>query len=143
MHRTQVERLLPHAGAMCLIDTVLAWDREHIICETARHRAIDNPLRAHGRLAAIHAIEFAAQAMAAHRRLADAEADMPARGLLVSVRDCSFAVGRLDDCENALVVEAIRIAATANAITYRFTVGPAGHPLAQGRACVALVTASL
>jgi len=43
----------------------VAWDRDRIVCHSFHHQASDNPLRARGRLPAIHAIEFAAQAMAA------------------------------------------------------------------------------
>ena len=37
--RTQIERLVPHAGAMCLLDAVMAWDSSSIDCTSARPTA--------------------------------------------------------------------------------------------------------
>jgi len=33
--KAAIRRLIPHAGAMCLLDTVIAWDETSITCETA------------------------------------------------------------------------------------------------------------
>ncbi len=137
--RAGVARLVPHAGAMCLLDAVVTWDRDHIVCHTERHRAADNPLRAGDRLSAIHAIEFAAQAMAVHQRLAGERTDLPRYGLLVSVRQCAFFTDRLDTCALPLVIEATRVAATTEAFTYLFTVGQEGAALVTGRASILLV----
>ena len=54
---------------MCLLDEVLSWDLQRISCRSASHRAADNPLRAHGRLGAACAIEYAAQTVAVHGAL--------------------------------------------------------------------------
>ncbi|MEP7182210.1 MAG: hydroxymyristoyl-ACP dehydratase [Betaproteobacteria bacterium] len=139
--RRDIAALVPHAGAMSLLDAVMAWDDGHIVCHSGRHRAEDNPLRDGDRLAAVHAIEFAAQAMAAHQRLTSARVTRPQYGLLVSVRQCTFATDRLEACASPLVIEATRIAATTEALTYRFTVGPAGNVLVAGRASVLLAAA--
>jgi len=137
--RAEVARLLPHAGAMCMLDSVVEWDDERIVCHSDRHRAPDNPLRADARLAAIHAIEFAAQAMAIHHRLMNRVSRVPRHGLLVSVRQCTLAAQRLDDAPSPLVIEATRVAVTDDAFTYRFTVGTPESPLVTGRASVLLV----
>ena len=137
--RAEIARLVPHAGAMCLLDTVVAWDRDRIVCHSFRHQASDNPLRTRERLPAIHAIEFAAQAMAAHHYLTGGRASTPRHGLLVSVRQCRFAADRLDTCASPLVIEAIRVAATVESLTYRFTVGPAEMAVVEGRVSVLLV----
>ena len=126
--RDAIADLIPQRGEMCLLDAVVHWDHERIVCHSERHVAADNPLRAHGRLAAIHAIEFAAQAMAVHQRLTAMRRHAPGYGLLVSVRQCTFAIDRLDGCASPLVIEAHRLAASADAITYRFEVGAAGGP---------------
>jgi predicted hotdog family 3-hydroxylacyl-ACP dehydratase len=139
IERADITRLVPHAGAMCLLDAVVTWDRDRIVCHSFRHRATDNPLRADDRLCAIHAIEFAAQAMAAHHRLASEPATAPRYGLLVSIRQCTFASDRLDTCAAPLVIEATRVAAMAQALTYRFTVGPAETAVVAGRASVLLL----
>jgi predicted hotdog family 3-hydroxylacyl-ACP dehydratase len=136
----RVAELVPHQGAMCLLDVVVAWDRERIVCHSERHRALDNPLREHGRLSSLHAIEFAAQAMAAHQRLAVETARRARYGLLMSVRQCSFFCDRLDTLASPLMIEATRVAASAEALTYAFDVGCAGEPIAKGRASVLLVS---
>jgi predicted hotdog family 3-hydroxylacyl-ACP dehydratase len=137
--RAEIARLVPHAGSMCLLDAVVAWDRDRIVCHSFRHQASDNPLRACERLPAIHAIEFAAQAMAVHHRLTREPATTPQYGLLVSVRQCTFESDRLDTCASPLVIEAIRVAAMAESMTYRFTVGPAETTVVAGRASVLLL----
>jgi predicted hotdog family 3-hydroxylacyl-ACP dehydratase len=124
---------------MCFLDAVVAWDRARIVCHSARHRAGDNPLRAADRLSAVHAIEFAAQAMAVHQRLSADGTKPPSYGLLVSLRQCTFASDRLDTCPSPLVIEATRIASTADALTYRFTVGAADASIVAGRASVLLI----
>jgi len=139
INREDIARLVPHAGAMCLLDSVVVWDRARIVCHSARHSAGDNPLRARGQLSSINAIEFAAQAMAVHQRLSAEGTTSPSYGLLVSVRDCTFVTDRLDICPAPLVIEATRIASTAEALTYRFVVGAADTPIAMGRASVLLV----
>lgn len=131
-----IAKLIPHQGAMCLLDTIVRWDGDTIVCESARHRAPDNPLRAHGRLSVLHAIEFAAQAMAAHQCLTGGQSTAPRYGLLISVRECTFARERLDDCASPLTIETKRIASTADALTYRFAVSAAGEAVADGRASV-------
>ena len=138
MTRDAIAQLIPHRGEMCLLDAVVRCDSASIVCHSTRHLAADNPLRAHGRLSAIHAIEFAAQAMAAHHRLTSETSGGPRSGLLVSVRQCTFAADRLDDCDSPLVIEAHQLAASADAITYRFEVGAAGAPAVAGRASIAL-----
>ena len=55
--------LLPHAGTARMIERVLRWDGDRIVVATTRHRAAENPLRRDGRLAAVHLVEFAAQAV--------------------------------------------------------------------------------
>jgi predicted hotdog family 3-hydroxylacyl-ACP dehydratase len=138
MPRDAIADLIPHNGEMCLLDTIERWDRECIVCHTTRHVSANNPLLAQGRLSAIHAIEFAAQAMAAHHRLAGESSGTPRFGLLVSVRQCTFATDRLDKCGSPLVIEAHQLAASPDAITYRFEVGAAGAPVVAGRASIIL-----
>ena len=65
----RLRSLIPHAGAMCLLETVREFSGEEIVCEASSHRDPGNPLRRHGALAALHLAEYAAQAMAAHGAL--------------------------------------------------------------------------
>ena len=129
---------IPHAGAMCLLDEVVAWDADHIRCTATSHRDPRNPLRAHGRLAAVHAIEYAAQAMAVHGAVLDAAQSRPRAGFLASVRNVDAHVDRLDDLPGALIIDAERVSGDGNNVLYRFTICCGERVLMTGRAAVML-----
>ena len=96
--RDEILTLIPHGGAMCLLDEVLDWDAAAIHCLSHRYRAPDNPLRrADGTLGSACGIEIAAQAMAVHGRLTAPAEGTPVPGYLVSLRDVRLASPRLDD----------------------------------------------
>lgn len=150
LDRDAIRGLIPHRGAMCLLDSVEYWDAGRVVCRTDRHRAPDNPLRADAAcfgaladgssstLSSINAVEFAAQAMAVHGGLlAPAEA-APSVGLLVSVRDCVLHCSRLDNIASTLEVEARRLSGNSDASMYDFAVRADGVTLAEGRASVVL-----
>jgi len=142
---------IPHQGSMCLLDRIDAWDSERIRCTATSHRALDNPLRAHGRLGAACGIEYAAQAMAAHGGLlaaaatvADTPPDTPPRtGYLASVRAVELHVARLDDIAADLNVAAERLSGDDNVVLYGFSVSAAERLLLSGRATVVLDAAKL
>src|SRR5437764_15338661 len=66
INKAEIRTLIPHAGSMCLLDNVLDWNNESIVCVTNTHRDEANPLRRNGRLSALHAFEYGAQAAAIH-----------------------------------------------------------------------------
>jgi len=138
IERDEIVRLIPHAGAMCLLDSVLQWDAASIRCVTRRHRDQDNPLRSHGRLGALTGVEFAAQAMALHGRLAAGGAATPRHGLLVSLRQVACRRERLDDIDREIVVEAERLAGGESDAIYRFALRAGDVELLSGRAAVML-----
>ncbi|NCT66499.1 MAG: phosphotransferase [Rhodanobacteraceae bacterium] len=128
--------LIPHAGAMCLIDEVLAWDETTIHARSASHRRADNPLRSDGTLRALHLCEYAAQAMAVHGGLvARAAGAAAAPGFLVSLRAVELHVARIDDLPGALDVYA-ECASGGGGWQCTFRVEHAGVLLASGRAAV-------
>lgn len=136
--RAAILARIPHQGSMCLLDGVVACDETEVRCIASSHRDASNPLRAHGRLAAVCAIEYAAQAMAAHGALLASAADKPAPGFLASVRGVHLHVKRLDDIAEELEVTATRISGDATTILYDFSVCAGGRALADGRAAVFL-----
>jgi len=139
--RDWIAARIPHQGAMCLLDSVLVFDAEHIVCEASSHTDPANPLRAAGRLAAVCGIEYAAQAMAAHGaalQAGAAGANRPALGYLASVRKLAMHVERLDDIAAPLRIEASRAGADGARVLYLFTVSAAGRSLLEGRAAVLL-----
>lgn len=133
---------IPHQGGMCLLERVEAWDGDQIRCSALSHRRIDNPLRASGRLGALNAVEYAAQAMAVHGALLAGNSTPPTPGFLGSARSVECLVDRLDDIDGALSIHAERLSADARTLLYAFTVASAAGPLVRGRAAVVLVTAS-
>ena len=85
--KARIAALIPHRGAMCLLDRVEHWNADSIRCIARNHREATNPLRHDGTLSAVSAIEYAAQAMAVHGGLAAGNGEQPRTGYLVSLRD--------------------------------------------------------
>lgn len=136
--RSDWAHLIPHAGAMCLLDVVVDWDDVNIHARSGGHRRADHPLRSEARLHAVHLAEFAAQATAVHGALrARAAGDTtPRPGLLVTLRDLRLAVEYVDDLPGDLDVYAECLFADAGGAQYRFRVEHAGTVLAEGRCAV-------
>jgi len=129
---------IPHQGAMCLLEAVVACSESAIDCRATSHRDPANPLRADGRLGAANGIEYAAQAMAVHGALLAGQTDAPRQGYLTSVRGVRLLVERLDDLPGALAIHAERLSGDANHILYQFSLSHAGRLLLDGRAAVVL-----
>ncbi|MDR5782458.1 hydroxymyristoyl-ACP dehydratase [Caballeronia sp. LZ065] len=139
LNRDEIAARIPHDGAMCLLESVVAWDAERIRCTATSHLAADNPLRFKDRLASVCGIEYAAQVMATHGALVGTEhGQRPRAGLLTSVRGVDIFVDRLDGLDAPLDIEAERIGGDENTVLYRFSVQCAGRPLLSGRAAVIL-----
>jgi predicted hotdog family 3-hydroxylacyl-ACP dehydratase len=128
--------LVPHAGTMCLLECVVAHSAQGIQCATRTHTDPAHPLRRDGRLSALHLVEYAAQAMAAHGALSSGGTQ---RGMLASVREIRLHVERIDDIGSELVVDATRLLAQTNGSLYDFHVHANGMLLCEGRIAIALV----
>jgi predicted hotdog family 3-hydroxylacyl-ACP dehydratase len=129
---------IPHQDRMCLLDEVLEWDLNQTCCRTSTHRAVENPLRADGRLGAACGIEYAAQTMAIHGALVASDAGaVAAAGMLASVRGVRMRVDRLDNIDGDLVTLVQRLAGDENTVLYDFSVSAAGRLLLSGRAAIA------
>ena len=139
--REEIASLIPHSGAMCLLDGVEQWDADHILCTSRSHRAADNPLRMNGRLPAVCGVEYAAQAMAVHGGLAGKVGSRPRAGYLASLRDVECSRDRLDDLEGDLLVEARQVAGDGVHVIYQFRLRVGEVQVLQGRAMVVLDTA--
>jgi predicted hotdog family 3-hydroxylacyl-ACP dehydratase len=138
LDRAWIAARIPHRDKMCLLERVDAWDAQSVRCVAISHRAADNPLRAHGRLAAACGIEYAAQAMAVHGALTAPPQSTPRAGFLASVRSSTLHVGRLDDIAADLVVQATLFNSDGNNVLYDFVVQADGRTLLEGRAAVIL-----
>ncbi len=127
---------IPHRGAMSLLSEIVRFDEETITCRAISHRDPAHPLREHGILPGLCAIEYAAQAMAAHGALTDPRT--PRSGMLAAVRDVTLNVERLDDIADDLTLTARRLIDGRRQILYEFVVQAGGKELLRGRAAVVL-----
>jgi predicted hotdog family 3-hydroxylacyl-ACP dehydratase len=135
--RDAIATLIPHQGAMCLLDRVIEWDKDRIVLATSSHRAPDNPLRLDGRLRAVNLCEYGAQAMAVHGGLsAQADGKAPRPGFLVSLRDVQLQVDFIETLNGELLVAAQKLLETAGSWQYSFEVAHAGETIATGRAAI-------
>ena len=139
LNRDDIATLIPHQGAMCLLSEVERYDDRTIVCRATSHASKTNPLRIDDRLPAVAAIEYAAQALAAHCALVDAgAAPGRRRGLLAGARSVSLQVDRLDDVPGPLIVRAERLVADRPRLLYGFIIESGTRELASGRVAVIL-----
>ncbi len=136
MNRERLLQLIPHAGRMCLLDRVTAYSDHDIECTTGTHRDPDNPLRRDGQLSALHLVEYAAQAMAAHGALLADSIAQP--GMLAALRDIRLHVDRIDTLDADLTVYATRRLAQRDGSLYDFSVHAGERLLCEGRIAIAL-----
>ena len=135
--RDVIATLVPHGGAMCLWDEVVAWDLQRIALRSDRHRDPDHPLRSGDLLRAVHLCEYGAQAMAVHGGLlAQRGGEVAAPGLLVSLRAVKLRVARIDELPGDLDVRAEKLLDAGSSWQYAFRVEHAGALLAEGRSTV-------
>ena len=130
-------RLIPHGGAMCLLDAVEQWDETSIICKTASHRDATNPLRRDDQLEAVCGLEYAAQAMAVHVGLLQQGTERRiALGYLGAVKNLTLRAGRLDDVKEDLTVQATRLVGEGGSFIYAFRILLERQELLDGRASI-------
>jgi predicted hotdog family 3-hydroxylacyl-ACP dehydratase len=139
LDHTWIAAHIPHQGQMCLLDEVLAHSPEEILCRASSHRSMLNPLRSAGRLHALCAIEYAAQAAAIYGALYGGPAAGGATfGMLASVRDVSLELTHLDELGEDLIVSVRNTGADANICMFEFTVSSGSRPLVSGRGSIVL-----
>ncbi len=134
--KAQIAALIPHTGAMCLLGSVVSWDRTSIICRSTHLRAADHPLASGGRLDTACGIEYAAQAMALHGGLNAGR--RPEAGYLASIRDVTAHAGQLDAAGDELEVTATLLAGDTAGAVYRFALTCGGVMILEGRAAVVI-----
>ncbi len=131
--RAAIERLVPHAGSMCLLESVSEWDDLHIECMAPAPDAL-HPLAREGHVPAIVACEYAAQAAAVHGALLD-NASTPREGMLVKVTDLLLHCGVFP--EHPLDVHAAILGRVTGGCLYLFRVRSNSTELASGRLMIA------
>jgi predicted hotdog family 3-hydroxylacyl-ACP dehydratase len=122
---------------MCLIDELVSWDEDSILCRTRTHFSEANPLRRDGRLASVHLIEYAGQAAALHGGLAAPSADAgEGPSVLAAVKDVELHVDVLDEQPIPLTIYACRLLQAGPHAIYRFRVDAGGRSLCSGQLAV-------
>jgi len=136
--KTDFIDLIPHAGDMCLLDGVVAWDDTTIHATSSSHVLDTHPLRGEHGLHAVHLAEYGAQAMAVHGalRARDQGVTELRQGMLVSLRGVKLAVGRVDTLHGTLHVHAECLIADEAGAQYMFRIEHDGVEIASGRAAV-------
>ena len=135
LNHADIERLLPHKGTMCFIDAVTDWNRETISCSAAAPSAA-HPLVRNGRVSALVAVEYAAQATALHGALLDT-ATRPQAGKLATLRDVSLHGVWFPVNKNLLTIHAKLLSRTDGGCSYSFKVASDHQPIASGFLLVA------
>ncbi len=101
----EVERIVPHAGPMCLLDRVLRNDEQETVC-AVRPSASGVLALPDGRIPATAALEWMAQCIAVHGGLrAWKEGSPPLPGLFLGARRATLPAAAFD-MEGELVVTA-------------------------------------
>ena len=137
--KAEIRKLIPHSGTMCLLDGVTEWDDDSIVCFSETHRDLTNPLRRDGRLSAIHAFEYGAQAAAIHGGLrARAAGTTAPPGYLAALRDGQLHAQRLDDIAEPLQVRAQRLFGEGVDTVYDCQILVGEKLLASGRVTIML-----
>lgn len=129
--------MIPHAGAMCLLDGVLSWDDNTVVCQSRSHHNPLNPLIKNGKLSAIHAVEYAAQAMAVHGcLLARTKGEQLKPGYLAALKDVQLHVRYLHNLPEPLTIKAEQLMAGGGNLMYTLEVSAGGQVIATARATV-------
>ena len=137
IYKTEIRALIRHSGLMCLLDEVVQWDDQSIACVSNTHRDPANPLRRQGRLSALHAFEYGAQAAAVHGGLrARAAGTIAPPGYLAALRDGRLHATRLDYIHLPLQICATRLYGEGANTVYEFIVSAAAVLVAGGRVTI-------
>jgi predicted hotdog family 3-hydroxylacyl-ACP dehydratase len=138
LNRDHILGLIPHQGVMCLLDEVIEWSAEQILCRASSHLNAANPLRRRGRLSTICGLEYGLQSAALHGALLGGPLQPP--GMLAALRNAVIHQPRLDDPTIGQLDVAARMEQrNAAALIYSFRLhAENGQPLAEGRAIIAL-----
>jgi len=140
--KADIEALIPHAGGMCLLEKVVSYTDDEIICQTQSHLDESNPLKTDGALSKMHLIEYGAQAIAIHGGLMaqlDASNDKvnskPKVGYIAMVKSVKW--GDFNPLTSFLEIKATQIMADEMTKLYEFDVSDAEqHSVCSGRVMV-------
>ncbi len=135
--KEDIYSLIPHSGLMCLLDRVVEWNQNEIVCSSNTHRDLNNPLRRNEQLSAVHALEYGAQAAAVHGGLrARATGATAPPGYLAAIRDARLAATRLDQIDSVLQVHARCLFGDRANTVYECRISAGDVLIAEGRVTI-------
>lgn len=137
LNQRDICELIAHSGSMCLLESVLRWDKSHIVCTSSTHLDRQHPLRNDAGLPMLCLLEYGAQAMAVHGCLvAGNPPTVMESGYLAALHDVELASGFLSDIEHELEIIAECVYSDSGNMIYNMAVQAGGIRLASGRAVV-------
>lgn len=142
LSKVDIEALIPHADGMCLLEKVVSYSGDEIICQTQSLLDENNPLKTDGQLSKMHLIEYGAQAIAIHGGLmeqqdaSNSEADTkPKIGYIAMVKSVKW--GDFNPQTSFLEIKATQIMADEMTKLYEFDVSDTEqHSVCSGRVMV-------
>lgn len=135
LNRACIQRLVPHTDAMCLLDAVTDWQAQSINCLAAAP-GVTHPLSRDGKVPAIIAVEYAAQAAAVHGALLD-QAGGAKMGVIAKLSSIEIPSEWFPCAVTSIAVYAQLLSRTTQACLYEFRVMGGGCAIAQGRLLIA------
>jgi len=145
LNSRQICDLIPHADDMCLLDTIVSWDKSQLVAETLSHTKTNNPLRCGDSLNSIHGIEYAAQAMAVHSALLKIEKNSQDKtkkgGYIATVRNVQIQSEYLYSPSSGLLPLIISVQVLIQdkqGYTYQFSVTQNNQHLLSGKITIFL-----
>ena len=129
--------LLPHSGAMCLLDSVLHWDATTIVCTASSHTEPQNPLRLREGLETVCGLEYAAQAIGVHICLTASSTNKGlAMGYLGGIKHVKFHSPHLHTFSDGLEIQSEILLGQETSFIYSFIVKAGLMVLLEGRASI-------
>lgn len=133
-----IDTLIPHAGAMVLLDQVVACDNEQVHCRANLSQIADHPLAHRGQLPTTALPEYAAQAMAVHSALTGPCRTVPREGRLVALPEFDLTTDHIE-APVLIDVHATCVGGDDSGALYTFRIVDGERSLASGRATVMFV----
>jgi predicted hotdog family 3-hydroxylacyl-ACP dehydratase len=123
LNHSDIAQRLPHAGNMCLLDSVIQYNKLSLTALATSHLAKDNPLRLDNKIAAINGVEYAAQAMAIHASLMTPplpETNNKPMGYLATVRNIAIISAYLPESTSPINITVTQLMSDVHGFTYEF-----------------------
>lgn len=140
MDRAAIAATIPHGAGMCMLDQLLQWDSQSIVCVSSAHHRPENPLLQRGSLHTACLVEWCAQAAALHTSLQGEGAALGGLAYLGSIKQLQLLQRFVADDSEQLHIEARCEASQAAGAIYGITARDGENILIQGR--IVLVVAN-